>query len=199
MKMSERNLLRSKAEYHLSLNKIQLIKNNDYFEWLNNFTLEHSFFTNETFGKNLYDDEDFKNCPIDKNDYYKVSRLYVLYSLLGEYAIEITNRVVVFGALKKGYYFSCNGAKYYIQIEINKGSALYSCSRLPDNYLETFIDIEDIRNIYNKNQAQIKEQLALEKFRNEIRTLITDNIPEDKILEIVNEEINTKVKKIGTK
>lgn len=197
--MSERNLLRSKAEYNLSLSKIELIEKNDYFEWLNNFTLEHSFFTNETFGKNLYEEEDFKNCPIDKNNYHKVSRLYVLYSLLGEYACEIKERTVVFGSLKKGYYFSCDGAKYLIQIEITNKGSLYTCSRLPDNHLETFIDIEDIRNIYNKRKNWLKQHLALEKFRNEIRTLIADNIPEDKILEIVNEEINTKVKKIGTK
>lgn len=200
MKQEENNKNQiNKAKYNLSLKKEKLLESNDYYIWLKFFTQQYPYFNDHMFGKDLYEDKDFKECPISKENYFKVSQLYVLFSLLDEYFCSIKNHTIVFNGLKKGHYFISDGDKYFLQCEISKDGLVYSCSRLPNNYVESFIDIEEIKEIYNQKKQQKKERLALEKFRNELKMLLSDEIPEYKILEVVTEEVSKKIKTIGTK
>jgi len=162
----------------------QLIKNNmfsstDYINWLTNFTLKNTNFT----------DEDWIYFPekITKEDYENISNLHLMYDGISKYANKnyLYPTDCYFGNF---YKIKFNNIGFEIGILQGQGT-IFFCNRIPIENNQDFIDFNDIIN--NKKSNNL---IAIESELNNLSILIIslyqNNVPIDIIKTTINNTLN---------
>lgn len=179
--------------------KRNFIDHDTYHKWLSIFSNKYPYFNDAMFGKLLFDAADFENCSIDRDDYFAVSRLYLLFSAVNEFYKEGADpKTIVSDKTSTYYYFTSENTKYKIGYELWNNEFVHCCYRLNDKFEAEFIDIKDIRKKYFDKELKKQQQLMLQKLRVEVKNLLGYGcLPED-ITNIIEEEIKeAKTKKLS--
>lgn len=158
---------------------IELIKNDDYYTWLNNFSNKMPIFTQ------------LEDLDIEEADQKNVNKLHVLYKMIENYAIRNDIPISRFNE-GLGLYYTVNnlGINYEIGLTKLNDDVVFFCSRCFDDKKINSINIGDIRGEYYLKKS--KELEELRQLKSMVIDLLDKGISRDEILTFVNEGINEK-------
>ena len=167
-----------RIKLELDKKMLELLKNDSFYLWLNEFTEEMSILT------------DVEDLEVNEDNIKKVQSIYVFYKMIENYAMKKGIPVSKFNE-KIGLYYSIINLDQSYQIGITElnDELIHFCCRCDKDELTTFIDVSDIRNeYYLKKEKELGELKELKKI---VINLVDRGISSDEILSFVNDGIKT--------
>jgi len=152
----------------------ELLNNDNYFNWLNEFTNTMTIFLEGI------------DYDISKEDNDNIKLVDVLFDLVNRYA---KNNNIKLTAFKNGTYYVIQNSNIYYQIGvvILNNHVGYFISRCDKETNKKIINIDNIREEYSNQKLKRIEELKI--LKNQVINLVENDIKTDEILNYVNEGI----------